>query len=70
LLVFESRHSRLYAAMDKKAKKRIEVLRTKLQKLEQLLSAAKRQRDDEQEVARLERDVASVKAEIAKARGE
>ena len=52
--------------MDKKTKKRVDPLRAKLQKSEQLLSAAKRQRDDEAEVARLEREVAQIRQEIAR----
>lgn len=55
--------------MDKKSKKRVEILRTKLQKAEQLLSAAKRQRDDEAEVTRLEKEVAEIKEEIARTKG-
>lgn len=56
--------------MDKRTKKRVDVLRTKLQKSEQLLSAAKRQRDDESEVTRLESEVAALKAEIERALAE
>ena len=52
--------------MDKRAKKRVDLLRAKLQKQEQLLSAAKRQPDDLKELAALERQVAEIKAEIAK----
>ncbi|MBA3312845.1 MAG: hypothetical protein M3552_10680 [Planctomycetota bacterium] len=56
--------------MDKRTKKRIDALRAKLQKSEQLLSAAKRQRDDESEVVRLEHEVAALKAEIDRAKAE
>lgn len=52
--------------MDKRSKRRVDALRTKLQKLEQLLSAAKRQPDDLAELASLERQVAETRAEIAK----
>jgi hypothetical protein len=52
--------------MDKKAKKRIEVLRQRLTKLRMLFSAAKEQMDDEDEVRRLESDIAAAEAEIEK----
>ena len=54
------------ATMDKKAKKRLEVLRQKLQKTEKLLAAAKQQTDEPDEVANIERQVAELKAEIEK----
>ena len=50
--------------MDKKAKKRIDLLRQKLQKLRQQLSGAKKQPDDLPEIVRLEREVAEVEAEL------
>ena len=52
--------------MDKKAKKRLEVLRQKLQKYEKLLAAAKQQTDEPDEVANIERQIAEIKAEIEK----
>ena len=52
--------------MDKKAKKRIEVLRQKLQKNEVLLAAAKQQPDEPDEVGNIERQIAEIKAEIEK----
>ena len=50
--------------MDKKAKKRLEVLRQKLQKQKKLLAAAKQQTDEPDEVANIERLIAEIKAEI------
>jgi hypothetical protein len=50
--------------MDKKDKKRIEVLQQKIAKLQQLLTAAKRQPDDPTEVPRLEKDLAAAHAEL------
>lgn len=52
--------------MDKKAKKRVEVLRKKVDKMQQLLNCAKEQMDDPEEVAQLEKDIAEAKAEIHK----
>lgn len=54
--------------MDKKAKKRIEVLSPKLQQLRLQLSGAKKQMDDADEVARLEKEVKAVEAELQKLR--
>jgi len=52
--------------MDKKAKKKHEVLRQRLQKLQQQLSGARKQMDDPEEVRRLEQDVATTEAEMLK----
>jgi hypothetical protein len=52
--------------VDKRDKKRIDVLNLKLQKLRQQLSGARRQMDDADEVARLERQVTEVEAELQK----
>ena len=52
--------------MDKKAKKRLEVLRQKLQKQEKLLAAAKQQTDEPDEVANIERQINEIKTEIEK----
>lgn len=56
--------------MDKKAKKKIDVLRTRLQKLEQQLAGSRKQMDDADDVARLEKEVASAKAELEKLKNE
>lgn len=52
--------------MDKKAKKRLEVLRQKQQKQESLLAAAKQQTDEPDEIQNIEQQIADIKAEIEK----
>ena len=52
--------------MDKKAKKKQDVLRQRLQKLHQQLSGARKQLDDPQEVQRLEKEIAAAEAELDK----
>lgn len=52
--------------MDKKAKKRIDLLNQKLQKLRQQLAGARKQMDDPEDVRRLEREVEQVTAELEK----
>jgi hypothetical protein len=52
--------------MDKKAKKRIDLLNTRLQKLRLQLAGAKKQMDEPSEVARLEKELAEVTAELEK----
>lgn len=52
--------------MDKKAKKRIEVLRKKLTQLQQQLAGAKQQMDDPDEVRQYESQIAAAQAEIDK----
>jgi len=52
-------------AMDKKDKKRLEVLQQKIAKLQGLLAAAKKQPDDPAEAPRLERELAAAHAELA-----
>lgn len=52
--------------MDKKAKKRIEVLHKRIDKLQLLLKGAKEQLDDPDEVIKLETDLAEAKAEISR----
>ncbi|MCA9198992.1 MAG: hypothetical protein R3C28_17175 [Pirellulaceae bacterium] len=52
--------------MDKKAKKRIDVLQQKINKAQQLLSAAKAQPDDPDDIVRLEKEISDAKAEIEK----
>ena len=51
--------------MDKKAKKRLEVLRLKVENLQRQLAGAKQQMDDLEEVRRFETEMANVKKEIA-----
>ena len=52
--------------MDKKSKKRLEVLRQKVEKTQKLIAAAKQQTDDPDEVAQLETQIAEYKSEIEK----
>jgi uncharacterized protein YPO0396 len=52
--------------MDKKAKKRIDLLNTRLQKLRLQIAGAKKQMDEPAEVARLEKELADVTAELEK----
>ena len=52
--------------MDKKQKKRMEVLQQKIAKLQQLLAGAKKQPDDPAEVPRLERELAAAHEELAR----
>jgi hypothetical protein len=54
--------------MDRKAKKRIDVLQPKLQQLRMQVSGAKKQLDDPDEVKRLEAEIAAVEAELKKLR--
>lgn len=50
--------------MEKKAKKRIDVLQQRLQKLQQQLAGARKQMDEPEEVRTLERQVSDVVAEL------
>jgi hypothetical protein len=52
------------STMDKKAKKRIEVLQPKLQKLRLQLAGAKKQMDDPDEVRKLEAEIAAIESEL------
>jgi hypothetical protein len=54
--------------MDGKAKKRLEVIKQKLQLLRQKLAGAKRQDDEPGEVKKLEQEIAALEAEAAKLR--
>ena len=51
--------------MDKKEKKRMEVLHQKIAKLQQQLAGAKQQPDDPAEVPRLEKELAAAHAELS-----
>ncbi|MEL6897305.1 MAG: hypothetical protein AAFP90_14480 [Planctomycetota bacterium] len=55
--------------MDKKAKKRLEVIRKKLETLQLRLNGAKQQNDDPAEVTELEEEMAALRAEATKLRG-
>ncbi len=52
--------------MDKKAKKKIDVLRKRIEKMQRLLHDAKEQMDDPSEVESLEASMVEAKAEIAR----
>ena len=52
-------------ALDKKSKKRLEVLRKKLEKLQAQLTGAKQQEDEVGEAAALEKQIEETKAEMA-----
>lgn len=52
--------------MDKKAKKKIDVLRQRLTKMQQQLAGARKQMDDADEVQRLEKEIATAEAELEK----
>ena len=54
--------------MDGRAKKRLEVIKQKLQLLRQKLAGAKRQDDEPGEVQKLEQEIAALEAEAAKLR--
>jgi cob(I)alamin adenosyltransferase len=49
--------------MDKKAKKRLEVIKQKLTQLQQQLVGAKQQMDDPADVKRIESEIAALQAE-------
>jgi hypothetical protein len=51
--------------MDRKEKKRMEVLHQKISKLQQQLAGAKKQPDDPTEVPRLEKELAAAHDELA-----
>ncbi len=52
--------------MDKKAKKRVEVLRKKISQTQQLLAAAKQQPDDPDEPAKLQAEIDKMQEEMQK----
>jgi hypothetical protein len=51
--------------MDKKTKKRLEILRQKLEKSQKLLASAKIQTDEPDEIENIEKQIVDLKAEIA-----
>ncbi len=52
--------------MDKKTKKKVDVLQKRMQMLRLQLSGAKKQMDDPEELHRLEKEVSDLSAEIEK----
>lgn len=55
--------------MDKKAKRKIQTLNERIQKLRQQLAGARKQADDPAELKALERQIAEAEAEVAKLKG-
>ncbi|NQU25019.1 MAG: hypothetical protein HQ567_27350 [Candidatus Nealsonbacteria bacterium] len=55
--------------MDKKAKKRIQTLNQRLQKLRAQFAGSKQQMDDPDELKNLEDEIAAAEAELAKLKG-
>lgn len=53
-------------SLNKKHKKQLEALRKKINHLKQQLAGAKKQRDEPQEVARLESELAALEAQVEK----
>ena len=51
-------------ALNKKQKKQLDVAKKKLGKLQQLLSAAKQQMDDPEDVTRIQAEMAEVQKQI------
>ncbi len=51
--------------MDKKQKKRLDVLRQKTEKAQKLLAAARQQTDEPGEIEKIEQELAGYRAEIA-----
>jgi len=51
---------------NRRAKRKLELLREQLKQIQQRLAGAKRQMDDPREVAELERKQAEIEAEIAR----
>ncbi len=54
--------------MDKRDKKRSEVLKQKIAKSQQLLAAAKKQMDDPEDVVRLQKEIVACEARMKKLR--
>ncbi len=52
--------------MDKKAKKRIDVLHQRMQKLRAQLVGARQQVDDPADITRLEKEIVATEAELAR----
>jgi peptidoglycan hydrolase CwlO-like protein len=55
-------------ALNKKQKKQIEAAKNKIQRLQHLLNAARKQPDDPEDIPKLEAQIASLQAEIEKIR--
>ncbi|MBL8812665.1 MAG: hypothetical protein JNM43_21045 [Planctomycetaceae bacterium] len=57
-------------SLNKKQQKQIEATKNKIQRLQTLLNAARKQPDDPQEIPRLEKQIAELNAEIEKIKKE
>lgn len=57
-------------SLNKKQQKQIEAAKNKIQRLQTLLSAARKQPDDPQEIPRLEKQIAELNTEIEKIKKE
>ena len=57
-------------ALNKKQQKHTDAANNKIQRLRELLKAARNQPDDPQEIPRLEKQIADLNAEIEKIRNE
>ena len=55
--------------MDKKTKKKLDILHQRLRKLRQRLAGAKKQEDEPGEVQRLEAEISTVETEVKRLRG-
>ena len=55
--------------MDKKTKKRLEILRSKVEKYQKVLAAARKQTDEPDEIEKIEQQIAAFKSEIAELKG-
>ena len=51
--------------MDKKTKKRLEILHQKVEKSQKILAAAKQQTDEPDEIEKIEKQIEEFKSEIA-----
>lgn len=56
-------------ALDKKTKKRLQVLRQKIEKAQKVLAACKLQPDEPDEIEKAEKEIEKLKAEVAELRG-
>lgn len=56
--------------LNKKQKKQIDAIKNKMQRLQQLLNAARNQPDDPTEAPKLEKEIAALHAEIEKIKNE
>jgi hypothetical protein len=53
-------------ALDKKHKKQLEAAKTRMQKLRQLLTGARDQPDDPEDITRLKREIAELEEQMRK----